>query len=299
MNKDTFPKENPDIKETLDIVLKDAQILNISLMAKGSTNRSYLVESTLGKYVLRIPGKGANQLIDRYAEKEIYSLIHDYGIGDETVYINPENGHKMSIYIEGSRHMDSKSEKDIILFTETVHALHSLKLKCGAEYDFYENIEKYEKLKKTASLFKDYDKVKKDIFSLKDFTDRDKDSYVLIHNDLSPENCLFVKDENGNEKCIFIDFEYAAMQAPAADIAYFCVFSNLSEEETDKVIAHYYGKNATAHDYARVYAYIALNGLVHSNWLEFKISLGEDRVNEANQAYRLAKLYLSKTKKHI
>lgn len=299
MNKDTFLKENPDIKETLDIVLKDAQILNISLMAKGSTNRSYLIETSLGKYVLRVPGKGANQLIDRYAEREIYSLIHGYGIGDETVYINPENGHRVSIYIEGSRHMNPESEKDIILFTKTVHALHSLKLKCNAEYDFYENIEKYEKLRKSPSLFADYEKVKKDIFSLRSLTDNDRNGHILIHNDLSSENCLFAKDENGNDKCILIDFEYAAMQAPVADIAYFCVFSDLSEEETDKVISHYYDNKATESNFASAYAYIALNGLVHSNWLEFKISLGEDRATEAEQAYRLAKLYFSKVTKLI
>ena len=113
-------------------------------------------------------------------------------------------------------------------------------MKCSSKYDFYEYIEKYEKLRNTPSCFEDYEAVKSDIIHLKEFTDTCSDEYTLIHNDLSCENCLFYKGENGEEKCILIDFEYAAMQCPAADIAYFCVFSDLNESEVDAIIKKYF-----------------------------------------------------------
>ena len=88
------------------------------------------------------------------------------------------------------------------------------------------------------------------------------------------------------------------MQCPAADIAYFCVFSELDEIQTDKIINDYYENECSAEDYARVYAYIALNALLHSNWLEFKLSIEEKdkekRKNESIGAYNLAKLYYKK-----
>jgi thiamine kinase-like enzyme len=267
-------------------------------MAKGSTNRSYLVRTTKNSYVLRIPGIGSSEMVDRHLEKEIYDLMKDYDISDRVVYLNPENGIRISIYCENARFLDLTKENDVKLFLKTVKKLHSLNLQCSSNYDFYEYIEKYERLRNSPSCFEDYEAVKCDIAHLKEFTDTHSGEYTLIHNDLSCENCLLYAGENGEEKCILIDFEYAAMQCPAADIAYFCVFSDLNEAETDKIIREYYEDGCTLDKYTQVYAYIAINAFLHSNWLELKISLEDDkkesRRKESVKAYNMAKLYCKK-----
>ena len=88
------------------------------------------------------------------------------------------------------------------------------------------------------------------------------------------------------------------MQCPAADIAYFCVFSELNEAETDKIIREYYEDECTPDKYTQVYAYIAINAFLHSNWLEFKMTLENEkkdsRRNESIKAYNMAKLYYKK-----
>ena len=186
-----------------------------------------------------------------------------------------------------------KNKNDIKLFIKTVKSLHNLKLKISSEYNFYESIENYEKLRNKPSKFPDYNEVRENIFSLKDFTENFRDEYVLIHNDLSSENCLFVKNDS-EERCVLIDFEYSAMQTPMADIAYFCVFENMSEEEADYVIDCYFDFNTPQVKRAEFYAYIALNGLIHSNWLEFKEGLKEEHSGESEKAFDLAKLYYEK-----
>lgn len=294
MNIQEFLSEHPEAEYTLKQSLPNEEITEISLISQGSTNRSYLINATENCYVLRIPGAGSEQLIDRYAEKQIYYLIKDYGIGDEIIYLNPENGHKVTRYIKNTRTINISDKNDIKLFIKTVRNLHNLKLKCSAEYDFYENIKKYESLRNKKSKFPDYDEVKENIFSLRAFTEKFKNEYTLIHNDLSNENCLFTKDGE-EEKCVLIDFEYAAMQTPMADIAYFCVFENLSDSETDYVIDCYFDFNTPPLKKAECYAYIALNGLTHSNWLEFKASLDEERKEENEKAFNIAKRYYNKT----
>lgn len=300
MNINNFLKDNQDVKNALESIMKTEELTEISLMTKGATNRSYLVRALSGNYVLRVPGKGSDEMIDRHLECEVYSLIKDCGISDKAVYINPENGIKISIYHSDSRFLNLINENEIKTFLKTVKNFHKCNIKCSAEYDFYENIQKYEVLRNSLSCFDDYEKVKNNIFSMKEFTDSHRSMYTLIHNDLSCENCLFFSDENNEDKCILIDFEYAAMQCPAADIAYFCVFSSLDETSTDKIIQYYYEDECDSDKYAQVYAYIALNAFLHSNWLEFKISLEDERKNERRQesvsAYNMAKLYYKKYK---
>lgn len=291
-------KENENIKKALDISTDSEKITEISLIAKGSTNHSYLIRTTKNNYVLRVPGIGSSEMVVRYLEKEIYDLLKDYDISDQVVYLNPETGIKISLYCENARFLDLTKENEVKLFLKTVKKLHGLNLKCSSKYDFYEHIEKYEKLINTPSCFEDYEAVKSDIIHLKEFTDTCSAEYTLIHNDLSCENCLFYKGENGEEKCILIDFEYAAMQCPAADIAYFCVFSDLNESEVDAIIKEYFETEYAPDKYTQVYAYIAINAFLHSNWLELKISLEdekkESRRKESVKAYNMAKLYYKK-----
>ena len=104
-------------------------------------------------------------------------------------------------------------------------------------------------MRNAPSCFEDYEAVKSDIIHLKEFVKIHSEGYTLIHNDLSCENCLLYCGENGEEKCILIDFEYAAMQCPAADIAYFCVFSDLNESEVDAIIKEYFEDEYRAHIY--------------------------------------------------
>lgn len=301
--KQMLLEENEKIKKELDIFENSEKITEISLIAKGSTNHSYLVRTTKNNYVLRVPGIGSSEMVVRYLEKEIYDLLKDYDISDQVVYLNPETGIKISLYCENARNLDLKKENEVELFLKTVKKLHSLNLQCSSKYDFYAYIEKYEKLRNTPSCFEDYETVKSHILHLKEIVGIQSDEYTLIHNDLSCENCLFYKGENGEDKCILIDFEYAAMQCPAADIAYFCVFSDLNESEVDKIIKKYYEEECASDKYTQVYAYIAINAFLHSNWLELKISLEdekkESRRKESVKAYNMAKLYYKKCEENL
>ena len=105
--------ENERVMETLCTALSGEKITEITLIAKGSTNRSYLVCTTQNSYVLRIPGTGSDEMVDRYREKEIYDLIKDYGIADEIVYLNPESGIKISVYCENARFLDLTKENEV------------------------------------------------------------------------------------------------------------------------------------------------------------------------------------------
>ena len=82
------------ICNALDV--KNDEISNISVLKKGMTNRSFLFECKEKKYIMRIPGEGTDQLINRQEEAEVYNCIRDKNIGDDSAYINPYNVYKIT-----------------------------------------------------------------------------------------------------------------------------------------------------------------------------------------------------------
>lgn len=102
---------------------------------------------------------------------------------------------------------------------------------------------------------------------------------------------FFVKDENGNEDIRLIDWEYAGMQDPHVDIAMFCIYSMYDREHVDKLIDAYFTEGCSAEIRIKIYCYIAVCGLLWSNWCEYKRNLGVDFGEYSLRQYRYAKDY--------
>ena len=77
------------------------------------TNRSFLFSVKGEKYIMRIPGEGTDQLIDRAHEAAVFRTISGLGLCDDPVYINPKNGYKITKFLSGVRVCDSDSVPDL------------------------------------------------------------------------------------------------------------------------------------------------------------------------------------------
>ena len=85
---------------------EESEIGGISVLKKGMTNRSFLFSVRGQKYIMRIPGEGTDRLIDRRQEAEVFRTISGLGLCDDPVYINPENGYKITKFLEDVRVCD-------------------------------------------------------------------------------------------------------------------------------------------------------------------------------------------------
>lgn len=65
--------------------VKADEIKEISMLKKGMTNRSFLFTCRDKKYIMRIPGEGTDQLINRAKEAETYKTIRGKGVCDDVV----------------------------------------------------------------------------------------------------------------------------------------------------------------------------------------------------------------------
>lgn len=266
-------------------------ITDINVLKKGMTNRSFLFSCKEKKYIMRIPGEGTDQLINRKHEAEVYHTIDGRRICDDIAYINSENGYKITEFLENARVCDPENEEDIIKSMKFLRNFHDLGLKVEHEFDIFEKINFYEQLwNGTPSVYKDYEKTKNKILSLKEYIDSHVERRVLTHIDAVPDNFLFV-EINGEEQIRLIDWEYAGMQDPHVDIAMFCIYSLYDREQVDRLIDAYFVEGCTHEIRVKIYCYIAVCGLLWSNWCEYKRNLGIEFGEYSLCQYRYAKDY--------
>ena len=267
------------------------EVTNITVLKKGMTNRSFLFSCKDKKYIMRIPGEGTDQLINRRQEAAVYQTIAGRKICDEIAYINPENGYKITEYLNGARVCDAEKEEDLQKCMKKLREFHSQKLKVDHSFELFGQLEYYESLwEGTPSAYQDYAKTKEHVLQLKSYIEANAGERVLTHIDAVPDNFLFV-EANGQEEIRLIDWEYAGMQDPHVDIAMFCIYSLYKKEQVDHLIDLYFEGKCDAKTRTKIYCYIAVCGLLWSNWCEYKRKLGVEFGEYSLRQYRYAKDY--------
>lgn len=267
------------------------EVTDITVLKKGMTNRSFLFTCKDKKYIMRIPGEGTDQLINRRQEAAVYHAIADKNICDDITYINPENGYKITEFLEGARVCNPTDYEDVKKCMSRLRDFHALKLKVTHEFDIFGQMEFYETLwDGTPSVYKDYEKTKANVWSLKPYIDAHTGEKILTHIDAVPDNFLFVQ-RNGKEEIRLIDWEYAGMQDPHVYIAMFCIYSLYNKRQVDRLIAAYFTDGCDDATRIKIYCYIAACGLLWSNWCEYKRNLGVEFGEYSLRQYRYAKDY--------
>lgn len=279
--------------DAIDIISKalnceSSEIIDITVLKKGMTNRSFLFKCKDKRYIMRIPGEGTEQLINRKEEAQVYKTIDGRNICDNIAYINPNNGYKITEFIEGSRVCDANNINDLKACMKKLREFHELKLTVNHEFNIFKQINFYESLwNGEKSIYKDYEKTKDHVFSLQNFIDEHVREKCLTHIDAVPDNFLFT--EEGDIR--LIDWEYAGMQDPHVDIAMFCIYALYNRQQVDNLIDIYFENNCHKETRLKIYCYIAACGLLWSNWCEYKRSLGVEFGEYSLRQYRYAKEY--------
>lgn len=280
------------IAETLEISPK--KIKNIRVLKKGMTNRSFFFEHDSNKYIMRIPGKGTDELIDRQSEYDVYQTIKNMNWTEKVLYLNPDNGYKLSKFIKNSHNCDTNNSEQVQECMNLLRKLHHSVFKVNHRFDLYNQIDFYEELRGNVSAYRDYDEVKERVKKLRPFIEKNAKKEVLCHIDANPDNFIFSKNH-----LYLIDWEYAGMQDPDIDIAMFAIYAMYDQQKIDKLIQFYYHNQCDLITKQKIYAYIATCGLLWSNWCEYKQSLGLDFGAYSIAQYRYAKEYSKKVLNYL
>ncbi len=276
-----------------------SEVINISALKKGMTNRSFLFSVKGKQYIMRIPGEGTDMLINRKEEAAVYVVIKDKKICDNIVYLDPNNGYKVTEFLTGARTCDPLNIEDVKKCMSFLRSFHEEKLKVGHTFDIYNQIEFYESLwNGQKSVYRDYEQTKEKIYELKDMINKYKKDYCLTHIDAVPDNFLFI-NRNGKEEIRLIDWEYAGMQDTDVDLAMFSIYALYNKGQIDNLIKSYYIEGCSQETRLKIYCYVATCGLLWSNWCEYKRSIGVEFGEYALRQYRYAKDFYKIVKKEL
>lgn len=271
--------------------VKQTDVRNIEILKKGMTNRSFRFICKDRKYIMRIPGEGTEQLINRRQEAKVYEVLGGRAICDPVIYINPENGYKITEFLEETRCCNASDENDVKKCMERLRQFHEMKLKVDHEFDLFSKMDFYENLwGETPSAYPDYRVTKEKVTSLKGYIQSHVERKTLSHIDAVPDNFLFAKTKE-KEKIFLIDWEYAGMQDPHVDIAMFGIYSLYNRKQMDQLMDLYFEGNCRIETRIKIYCYVAVCGLLWSNWCEYKRNLGVEFGEYSLRQYRYAKEY--------
>lgn len=293
-------KSNQLNSEILDIIAdvltcEQREIGEIEALKKGMTNRSFRFRCRDKRYIMRIPGEGSGEMIDRRQESEVYRVIRKEGICDPVIYINAENGYKITEYLESARVCDPMNREDVKKCMDYVKQMHEKHLQVEHTFDIFGQIEQYESYwKGENSVYRDYSETKKKMYELKEYIDCQEKEWTLTHIDAVPDNFLFV-----NHRIYLIDWEYSGMQDPHVDIAMFAIYSMYDRDKVEELIDCYFEGDCPEQVRTKIYCYIAVCGFLWSNWCEYKRICGVEFGEYSLRQYRYAKEYYKIAKERM
>lgn len=286
-------KENPfdidNLKAHLQRIFPARDLGNVQITPIGGmSNKNFKVEfSEEESYVLRVPGNGAEGMVERKNEEVNSMLGCRMVINPEILYFNDKTGIKLAKYIRNAETLNAATIQrttNMKKIAAIFYTLHHSKVRLNNEFNIFHEIEKYEKLLGGHEMYEGWQPVRKAVMALEDYLNELGVSLKPCHNDLVAEN--FIKDEEGT--IFLIDWEYSGMNDPMADFAALFLESNFSEENMDYMLHSYFKGDIPANTEEKIKVYQILWDYLWAVWTVIKEakgdnfgSYGRDRFNRA------------------
>ena len=277
-----------DVKQIFESVIK-RECLSANQLSGGVTNLSYLVQTSVGRYILRIPGKGTNEYINREWEIENIKRASVLGFVPEIVYADAATGIIVSLYIENSVSMcktDIYNDARLRLMTETMVCLHHAPIELSNEFDINLNRKKYERILEKMEV-KLPDELLENAPRLLKATNglflKYKKELGPCHGDPKLDNFLLQGD-----MMRLIDWEYSGMAEKYFDLANWTMTNRLNDTEEEIILQSYELCSGESLDREKYLLYKAATDYLWIYWHLIKYFQGEmTEYNDTSWRFRL------------
>jgi len=284
------------IEDHLRIIFPDADMSQVTMERLGGmSNMNYKVTIEGKSYVLRIPGIGAEGMVERANEEKNSILSGEMGINTPVCYFDAKTGVKLTEFIENAEtlHPETICTEDNLKQIAAIYwKLHNSKVRLRNGFNIFYEIEKYDALieKAGAKMYEKQGGVRSQIFKLEERLNRMGIELKPCHNDAVPEN--FIKSPEG--RVYLIDWEYSGMNDPMADFAALFLESDFSEKDQEKVLDAYFGEMKPVDLKERILIYQILWDYLWAQWTVIKEAKGDDFGTYGRDRFNRAKENLKK-----
>jgi thiamine kinase-like enzyme len=246
----------------------------------GLTNLVFRV----GHHVLRIPGRGTEEYIDRRNEAVAATEAARARVSPEVIHADPETGLMVTRFIEGAVTMSPEAFRSRpgaparagLIFRR----LHDSGARFPFRFELFSMIDSYLALlaKKDLTLPEGYHDVVKEAASIRATLESQSLPLAPCHCDPLCENFL----DTGGRMWI-VDWEYSGMNDPMWDLGDLSVEGGFDAVQDEEMLTAYFGGEPPQQDRARMVVYKAMCDLLWTLW--GLIQLANDNPADDFRAY--------------
>jgi thiamine kinase-like enzyme len=237
------------------------------------TNRSFLVErgdvASAEAYVLRLPGKGTEQYIDRAGEAANARAAAGLGLAPPILYADPDSGVMLSRYIAGAVPLSPERLRDGEHFRAAVgllQRLHGSGLAFTGEMRLYPKLDQYLAMASTPALRE----LRRAGEALRPVIEPGWGPLRPCHIDPAPHNFIAAAGRH-----FLLDWEYAAMCDPVWDLAGLSIEGRFDAAQDAAMVAQYFGATPRLEAWgSRLHLYRIMLRLVAASWGAVQIAAG-------------------------
>jgi thiamine kinase-like enzyme len=232
----------------------------------GLTNVNYLVSHGGSKYVVRLPGAGTAEYIDRAAEAIAARSAAAADVNAAVVFFDAADGLMATGYIENSATMDAERFRDLAAVERAGVAfrrLHDDAAPFSTDFELFRMIDAYKGLltSKGATLPDRYEETQQRADVARAALEAHPAALVPSHCDPLCENFL-----DTGERMYIVDYEYSGNNDPMWDLGNLSVEAGFDDVQDHALIRAYFGGEPAPHQVARMVMYKALCDLLWTLW---------------------------------
>jgi len=232
----------------------------------GLTNINYLVNTDSERLVLRVPGEGTGEYIDRRIEEIAARSAAAAGVNAEILFFDATDGLMVTRFVEGAATMTPERFRDLGAVERAGRAfqrLHTTATPFSTDFQLFSMIDDFKRLlaEKGAALPDGYAAAEAQADATRRALDATVRPLVPSHCDPLCENFL-----DTGEGMVLIDYEYSGNNDPMWDLGDLSVEGLFGPEQDAALLHAYFGGEPPAHEVARMVAYKAMCDLLWTLW---------------------------------
>ena len=276
-----------NIKSVFDC--KDEDVVDFRCINEGLTNISFIFRIKGEDYIYRHPGDGTDLIINRRNERTSLELAKALGIDPTYIYMDVEEGWKISKYVPAFREPDYASVDDSRKVIAVMRKLHASDVHLDYGLRPWEDACTIEALLKGTDpkCFEPYEGLKKRVGDLYAETLGDGVRKCFCHGDTYCHNWMFEPDGN----VVLIDWEYAGYSDPGIDVGYYIVDAMYDIESAKVFIREYLGDTWTPDLERHFLIYTVLIAYYWFVWAMYRESCGASMGESLGNWRKVAESY--------
>ena len=233
----------------------------------GLTNRVFKVDSDGASYVLRLPGKGTEEYINRAHEAVAARAAAHAGVSPDVVIFEEPGGVMLSDFVAGTvtmtpalfRSIPGAPSRAALAFKQ----LHESKETFANRFELFGMIDDYLKVlaARTVKFPEGYHAVLKEAETVRAALAAHPLPIVPCHCDPLCENLL-----DTGKRMWLVDWEYSGMNDPMWDLGDLSVEGSFDIVQDEEMLLAYFGREPKAAERGRMVIYKAMCDLLWTLW---------------------------------